>query len=68
MVDRGIKGVLVSAGGCLLDYVRGSLDTGKRGAGSFGGGSCQGGVGKPVGGPQGVFERGFGKVEGERNG
>ena len=55
MVDRGIKGVLVSAGGCLLDYVRGSLDTGKRGAGSFGRGSCQGWVLKPLGGLQGAI-------------
>ena len=64
MVDRGIKAGLITAGGCLLDYVRGSLDTGKRGAGSFGGGSCQGGVLKPLSGLQCVFEGGFGKLEG----
>lgn len=68
MVDRGIKAVLITAGGCVLDGVRGSLNPGKSGPSSFGSCSCQGRLRKPVGGPQGVFERGFGKVEGERNG
>ena len=68
MVDRGIKGLLVPTGGCVLDGLGCSLDTGKGGAGSFGSGSCQGGVLKPAGGLQCVFEGGFGKVEGERDG
>ena len=61
MVDRGIKGLLAPVRGC-------SLNPGKSGTGSFGSRSCQGRLRKPAGGLQGVFERGFGKVEGKRDG
>jgi hypothetical protein len=68
VVDRGIKGLLVPVRGCLLDGLGGSLNPGKSGTGSFGRGSCQGRLRKPLGGPQGVFEGGLGKVEGECDG